>query len=261
MGSEVLTSVTTFEEAIVSETFPIDDVVVTGQRARGPSPFAELQFPTKGTGTTGEQQQEVGDGTEQPGTPSDEEIQCSTPEGSKQWNADAKANEAANQFLNKAGQDHNEPDWENREFGALICEFADGSIALGPIISGEPRLAPDGTQLLYYDANGDVRNPGVAIPREGCGSSGTPLGFVHTHFAGASGHPSDADFDYAQQLVDYFGAPADASVYVVAKYQDAETGEVAVKVSHSKVTEKETARQGGDPNWVDPDATPCPGDA
>lgn len=27
---------------------PIDGITVTGQRARGPSPFAELEYPTKG---------------------------------------------------------------------------------------------------------------------------------------------------------------------------------------------------------------------
>lgn len=45
----------------------LDEVVVTGQRARGPSPFAELQYPSKGNSTGGEQQQEVGDGND-PGT-------------------------------------------------------------------------------------------------------------------------------------------------------------------------------------------------
>lgn len=239
----------------------LDEVVVTGQRARGPSPFAELQYPSKGNSTGGEQQQEVGDGNNPGTTSSDEEVQCDDPEGRKQWNADAKANQAASKFLDKADRDHNEPDWENREFGALICEFSDGAIDLGPIISGEPRLAADGTQLLYYDSNGNVRNPGVHIPPDGCGSSGTPIGFVHTHFAGASGHPSDGDFDYAQHLVNYFGAPANASVYVVAKYQDPATGTSAVKVSHSKVTDKTAAQQGGDPNWVNPNAVPCPGDS
>lgn len=60
----------------------LDEVVVTGQRARGPSPFAELQYPSKGNSTGGEQQQEVGDGNDPGTTPSDEEVQCDDPEGS-----------------------------------------------------------------------------------------------------------------------------------------------------------------------------------
>lgn len=238
------------------------DIIVTGQRARAASLFAAMAFPDKddSAGPNVDEKTPEDDSGGSFTEPTDEDIQCALPEGRRQWNADAKAKEAVEKFLDKARLDHNERDWENREFGALICEFSDGTIDLGEVISGEPTLDTDGTQIIYYDSNGQVRNPGVHIPRDGCGY-GRPPGFVHTHFFGASGHPSDADFDYTKQLVDYFRAPSNASVYVAARYQNPNTNISEIKVSQFTVTEKTAAQQGGPIKWVNPNATPCPGDS
>jgi hypothetical protein len=117
----------------------LGEIVVTGQRARGPSPFADLQYPTKGAGSGGgEQQEEVGDGgLGGGGDLSDEQEQCGDPEGRRQWNADARAQRAIEEFRARARL-LGEPDLQNREFGALLCDMGNGNIALGPIEVGAP---------------------------------------------------------------------------------------------------------------------------
>lgn len=82
----------------------LPDVVVTGQRARGPSPFSGLHWPSKGgSSVEGDQEQTTGEGENTGGSPlSDEAEQCATPEGRKEWDKDAKAVEAIDKFLRAA---------------------------------------------------------------------------------------------------------------------------------------------------------------
>jgi len=46
---------------------PVDDITVIGQRARGESPFAGLQWPSRGGGS-GDQQLELGEDEQGAGT-------------------------------------------------------------------------------------------------------------------------------------------------------------------------------------------------
>ncbi|MBL0948801.1 hypothetical protein [Brevundimonas sp.] len=108
----------------------VDDIVVTGQRARGASPFAGLQWPSRGGG--GNQQLGLGDDETGGGLElSDEEQQCATEESRRQWNADARAAEAVRQFLDEALRLFGENDLANREFGALLCDTGGGMSSWG----------------------------------------------------------------------------------------------------------------------------------
>ena len=231
----------------------LDDVVVTGQRARGPSPFAELQYPSKGNSAGGDQQQEVGEGSSTGTSPSDEEVQCDDAEGRRQWNADAKAREAIARFRAAALARYGE-DLQNREFGALICEYADGTIDISPISDGPPILDGNGNAIHY-----DGGRPTVAIPATAC-VNGTPIGMVHSHPGVNTGIPSLSDFAFVQHLVNYLGANADSiGVYTVASHQGP-NGQYEDRVSRAGLADRDTSQsEEYEPEWVDPNATPCPG--
>lgn len=213
------------------------------------------RFPTKGNIDNPDEQQEVDDGAGGGnGPPSDETVQCSFPEGRRQWNADAKAKAAVRAFFDKADT-LGEPDLQNREFGALICEFAPGQVELGPIQAGLPILDAEGHQISYPEGR-----PTVPIPQDGCGS-GTPIGYVHSHPGLNTGVPSNSDFDYAKQLIDYHGAPQNVGVYLVTRAYDEQTGAQKDGVTRASLSDKSAANQGTlVPDWINPDATPCPGD-
>lgn len=227
---------------------PIDDVTVTGQRARGPSPFADLQFPTKGVGNpTGPDQNELdpngppaGDG------PSDESQQCATEGGAREWNKDALAIAAIAVMKAEALARHQETNFNNREYGALICEFSDGTIALGPTFEGPMVGAPVGGR------------GGVDIDPMSCGSSATPLGFIHTH--PSSTYASASDIAYLHRLVTEAGAnPATVSAYVIANQAAELYGPGVDRVSVAKISDEEEVHQPGyQPAWVNPDAKSCP---
>lgn len=177
------------------------------------------------------------------------------PEGRRAWNADAKAQSAIDAFIQKAIT-LGEGDLQNREFGALICEFAPGQIELGPVEAGPPVLDSSGNAISY-----PLGRPYVAIPQGGCGS-GTPIGYVHSHPGLNTGIPSDADFAYAKQLIRDNGAPTSIGVYVVARYQDGQTPNYKNVVGRASLSDEDIARQGTFvPEWVNPEATPCPGDS
>lgn len=195
----------------------LGEIVVTGQRARGPSPFADLQYPTKGAGSGGgEQQEEVGDGgLGGGGDLSDEQEQCGDPEGRRQWNADARAQRAIEEFRARARL-LGEPDLQNREFGALLCDMGNGNIALGPIEVGDPILDAGGQPITYPGGR-----PTVGIPPTGCGA-GTVVGFVHSHPGSGAHLPSSDDFDYADWHTDYNDAPDNFGIYVISSPADAQ---------------------------------------
>jgi hypothetical protein len=230
-------------------------VEVTGQRARGPSPFA-VSYPTKGNGLGNEEQDEVDpNGGGGGGELSDEQQQCMMPAGREQWNADAKAVAARQAFLARAAQ-LGENDLQNREFGALICRLTNGSVVLGPIHEGPPILDGNGNQIYYPETGG---RPYVNINPDGCGS-GVPIGYVHSHPGVNEGRPSDGDFATGQWYVDYRGADAATfGIYTMSQYQN-QTGNYSTQVSRASLSDRSMAQTANyQPAWVNPDATPCPG--
>lgn len=232
----------------------LEPVIVTGQRVRAPSPFAGMQFPTITSSAPHQQQLEPADESPPEGQ-SDKQQQCAMPEGRRQWNADAKAKEAEAAFREKA-RSFNEADLQNREFGALICEFSSGQIALGPIEAGDPILDSNGNAISYPGGL-----PTVPIAPGGCGS-GTPIGYVHSHPGLGTGIPSNPDFAFAKHLKDYYGAPDNVGIYVVSQYQDSQTGAYKTGVGRASLSDETAANQGTlEPEWVNPEATPCPGDS
>jgi hypothetical protein len=86
------------------------------------------------------------------------------------------------------------------------------------------------------------------------------VGFVHSHPGTNVGIPSDPDFGYAQWHVDYNGAPVSMGIYVVAQYQNSQTGSYRTAVSRAGLDDREEASQGTfEPEWINPEAQPCPG--
>ncbi len=231
---------------------PVDDIIVTGQRARGESPFAGLQWPSRGGGS-GDQQLELGEDEMGGGRgPSDEEQQCATEENRRQWNADARAAEAVEAFLDKA-RAGGEDDLANREFGALLCDMGGGNVVLGPITPGPPILDENGQQIFYE--GGRI---GVAIPPDGC-SGGLVVGSVHSHPSG-SVSPSNDDFDHAQWHISHNNAAPNFGIYIVALVPNPLDGGYDYVVSRSEVEDRQAANEGElDPTWINPDARPCPG--
>lgn len=232
----------------MTDPTPVDDIIVTGQRARGPSPFANLQFPSKGLIVGDGQIEEKEDGSGgQDGGSTDETEQCAHPEGRREWNKDAIAKEAIDAFLARAAA-FNETNFQYREYGALICEFAGGQLALGPVRDG-PFVGPP------VGGRG-----GVPIPPTDCGGGGTPVGFVHSHNT-AEARPSVEDFDFLAQLKQYSGAnSANLSVYVIADMVDPYTFASSPRITRTRLADRIAAEHPDYvPEWVNPDATRCPG--
>jgi len=232
---------------------PVDDIIVTGQRARGQSPFAGLQWPSRGGGS-GDQQLELGE--DEPGGgrgPSDEEQQCATEESRRQWNADARAAEAVDAFRAMA-ESLNETDLANREFGALLCDMGGGNVVLGPVTPGPPILDENGQPISY-----PLGRPSMVIPPNGCGT-GVVVGSVHSHPSPGSMTPSNDDFNHAQWHIDYNGAAPSFGIYIVTLMPNPLTGIPEEGVSRSQVEDREAANEGSlEPTWINPDAQPCPG--
>ncbi|HYD27403.1 hypothetical protein [Brevundimonas sp.] len=59
--------------------------------------------------------------------------------------------------------------------------------------------------------------------------------------------------------MDYNGAPENIGIYVVAQYYDAQTNTYQYVVSRAELADRDAANAGElEPEWVDPDAQPCP---
>lgn len=221
---------------------------VTGQRARGPSPFSGIRYPSR-RGVRGPQQNELDPDPDDGGGISDEEVQCGDPAGRREWNKDAKAIEAISRFLEAASSRYGESDFFQREYGALLCEMPNGRVALGPVFDGPFVGPPVGGQGT------------VSIDPFSCSGS-VPLGFVHSHNTG-NAIPSPGDMGFLQYLADYAnGNPATLSVYVITTMAVPGTGQSAIVVSRTPLSDSAAVEEAGyEPEWVNPEAEECAGNA
>lgn len=238
------------------------DVSVDGQRptTRPPSPFSNVQWPSKwlGPGDEPVTVEEGGSGASGGAQATDEMVHCSDPVKRKQWNADAKANEAIEAFRNAARQRFNEPDLQMREFGALVYEMPNGDITLSEVFHGDSLFNPDGTMR--------TTRPTVYIPPTACGA-GVPLGSAHSHpgladfttVAPTTHLGSGQNFDHIAGLEAYHGRPADSmNLYIISDQTDGTNrGTFAMQY---KGSQKTAALGGAAGEYVNPNATPCPGD-
>lgn len=231
---------------------PIDDITVTGQRARGPSPFADLDYPSKGPGQGpgGPDQDELDPNGPGPDGPSDESVQCGNPDGKREWNKDAAAAAAIQAMLDYAQREPGEGSLSAREFGAAICQFSNGSIGLGPIKHGPPMIGdPDGRGSV------DVRH-------DDCGSA-IPLGYIHSH-PSLNRVPSMADFGVLEEMAYYSAVPrGHLSVYTVTTvHKGPGDYDYGYGISGTPLTDKEAVEEqesNYEPKWVNPEAQKCPG--
>jgi 23S rRNA A2030 N6-methylase RlmJ len=62
-------------------------------------------------------------------------------------------------------------------------------------------------------------------------------------------------------FVDYYGAPSNAGIYIVAEYQNTQTGDYKTGISRASLSDETNASaQNYQPTFVNPEAKPCPGD-
>ncbi len=235
---------------MTDEPAELDDVIVTGQRARGPSPFAGLQFPN--TGISAPQQNQLEEEDDLPEEPTAEETQCSDAEARKQWEADAKAIKAAEEFKKAAKDRFNEPDWQNREFGALICEMPSGAIELSEIYAGDPILDAAGNAIHYALGRASVNLPATA-----CGA-GVPLGSVHSHPGVGTNIPSADDFAFSRHVASANNVDPDRlGIYIAATMQEGSNrGDFVTRYGNG---DEASAAAGEAGDFINPDAQPCPG--
>ena len=222
---------------------PVDDIIVNGQTARGPSPFADLQWPSKGnTGGSGQitdqPQDPSGEGPGIP-NPSDEQIACADPVKAKQWNKDAKAATDALAALRAAAFNRYQEDLQMREYGALLCQFSTGQLEVGPVFEGGPLLDENGTAIEYPDGR-----PSVPIGTTSCPAGSVPVGYIHSH-PGTGALPSDADFGFLQTIALANGVDVNSlSAYTVATYYNPNTNQYLDRMTRGQYSERATAQTG-----------------
>lgn len=234
----------------------LGEVVVKGQRARGPSPFSGVEWPTKGNSVSPQaNHDDPVDPTGESPPASDEEQQCAIPEGRKEWNKDAAAVSAIEKFLQYAADTfgQSESHFRNREYGALLCEFSNGSVSVGPVFHGEyvgPGAPP-------RDENADP--PNVSIPSDSCPMNSIPVGFVHTHVSSHLG--SVGDIGALETLATAMGVNLSSlAAYTIQDHAGLQgLPESAWRVNRMTHAEKDKMQQANyQPEWVNPDAAPCP---
>ena len=130
---------------------------------------------------------------------------CANPDTALEWNADAAAAEAAEEFARRAGEMNPPETLDGREWGCYLYRASDGSIRLGPITFGLPfSMGGVGTVGLSYD--------GI--------DPSTIVGSVHSHSSGnhlpSSGNPnSPGDIQHLDGMVAFSGNSS-ARLYIVA---------------------------------------------
>ncbi|GAA0870152.1 hypothetical protein GCM10009116_19880 [Brevundimonas basaltis] len=178
-------------------------------------------------------------------------VPCDDPETAREWNADAAAAEALRRMIAAAlAQDDPTHHLANREYGAMICERADGVLTISPVVWGDP----------IFDAGGTWVNPGeqptVPVDIDACGIGSTPLAMIHTHpsTGGAGAIPSWNDAQWVAAINARRG-DNHGRIYVVAI--DGTSFRIEV-YDQSNAGAWETGERGPE---VNPNAQPCTLDA
>lgn len=217
------------------------DVIITGQRRSHPGqPFPERPEPLTGPVN--------------PDTPSIEDDPglvdpCADPRTALDWNIDAAAAEAKNEFERRAAARIPPEDLNKREWGAFLYRRADGSIRIGPINFG-PEFQAGGVGS-------------VALIRDGADAD--IVGFVHSHRNG-SHLPSDGtnldnpgDLQVLDSIVASSGNP-DVRMYIVAQNQGPVGFTPYYQINFYNTSNALSSRQRSTPGpEVNPEAVACSG--
>jgi len=176
----------------------VDDIVVTGQRRPNESmePFPSRPMPDPTPPIFDEIEPDL-DPVDDP---------CADPEKRREWDADAAMARALERFLDQAEITDGQRSLYNREFGAVLCEFSDGSIDVGPVIYEGDAIGPG------------QPHPTVDVDIEGCPSGSTIIGMAHSHpgVGASSGIPSQPDITWITAINGRRGDEA-GRIYIVAR--------------------------------------------
>lgn len=227
----------------------LDEVVVTGQRRSSPT----APFPARGSsGSIGDTPGRTIDLADDDLEPPPSGDPCADPAAARDWNADAAAAEALRRMLETvAALNDSTHNLSNREYGAMICEDADGILSVSPIQWGDPT----------FDGDGNWLNPGVQptvdVDFNACGAGSLPLAMIHSHpSTGAGGGvPSASDVTWIAAINAARGDNL-GRIYLVS-IGDAAT---PYRLWVYDETNVEHASLSGEPkDEVNPQGQPCPG--
>lgn len=188
----------------MSDPTDLGEIVVTGQRRRGPGAFPIISKGNDSGGTV--QQEEVEEGGSGGGGFEIENDPCSDPTSKVVWNADAAAVAAVAAFIAKSQAVGDNGLLSNREFGTNLVRDAAG-----------------GVTSTYVDAGPALQNgviPSVTIT--GPATLQNWMGDVHNHPSGI-GMPSAGEwYAFQQRVADIISAypqraaeMAHAALYIV----------------------------------------------
>lgn len=150
-----------------------------------------------------------------------------------------------------AAQNDSTHNLSNREYGAMICEHANGTLSISPIQWGDPT----------FDENGNWLNPGVQptvdVNFNACGANSLPLAMIHSHPSTGigGGVPSANDVAWVAAINAARG-DNHGRIYL------ASIGDTATphRLWVYDETNAEDASLSGEPkDEVNPEGEPCPG--
>jgi hypothetical protein len=172
---------------------------------------------------------------------------CSDPGTALEWNADAAAAAAAEEFARQAAARTPPEDLNTREWGAYLYRNPDGSVRFGPVSFGPPfTFGGNGTVTLVQG-----------------GSMSDVVGFVHSHNSGghlpSDGHPgAPGDLQVLDSLITASGNPS-IRMYIVAPNQGPAGHVPRNQINVYDSTNARSARDSFSPGpEVNPEAQPCP---
>lgn len=170
---------------------------------------------------------------------------CDTPETRREWNADAAAAEALRRMIDAALNQNGEPDFVNREYGAVLCEALNGDISVGPIVWGDPILDEDGNMT-----SGD--QPTVPIDYNVCGSGGTPIGMIHSHPGVGVGTLTPSADDIANlEYINTLRGDQNGRIYISGRISSSDRYRLYVYNEENNDSDQVGPE-------VNPDGEPCP---
>lgn len=217
----------------------VDGIVVVGQRRYEMNPFPSLPImpdpipPGMADELPGEAPDEI------PFNP------CANPETRKEWNTDAAAAEALRRMIDAALNQNGEPDFVNREYGAVLCEAQNGDISVGPIVWGDPILDEDGNMI-------SGNQPSVPIDYTVCGSAGTPIGMIHSHPGVGAGTLTPSVDDIANlDYINTLRGDQKGRIYISGRLSSSDRYRIYIYNEQNK----NSGQRGPE---VNPDGEPCP---